>query len=404
MNFYGEVGFEKSSFAFLKGLGKMSEKIITVLGSTGSIGEQALDVARMHGYRINALTASKNTDIIEKQAREFKPVKVAMADEAAAADLKIKLADTDIKVLSGVDGVSECAADNSQAIVLNSIVGMSGLVPTLNAVDAGCKIALANKETLVAGGQLVMSRAKEKGVDILPVDSEHSAIFQALQGMNDKKELKRLILTASGGPFFGKKRAELADVTVAQALKHPNWSMGAKITIDSASMMNKGLELIEAVWLFDVNPKDVDIVVHRQSILHSLIEFVDNSVIAQLGVPDMRIPIQYALTYPQRFESPVKQLRLEEWQTLTFDKPDYDTFECINLCRSAIELGGLCTAAVNSANEMANELFRVGKIGFLDIARLVSGALDNCKRVDTYSLEDVLETDIWAREYVRKSI
>lgn len=404
MNFYGEVGFEKSSFAFLKGLGKMSEKIITVLGSTGSIGEQALDVARMHGYRINALTASKNTDIIEKQAREFKPVKVAMADEAAAADLKIKLADTDIKVLSGVDGVSECAADNSQAIVLNSIVGMAGLVPTLNAVDAGCKIALANKETLVAGGQLVMSRAKEKGVDILPVDSEHSAIFQALQGMNDKKELKRLILTASGGPFFGKTKAELADVTVAQALKHPNWSMGAKITIDSASMMNKGLELIEAVWLFDVNPKDVDIVVHRQSIVHSLIEFVDNSVIAQLGVPDMRIPIQYALTYPQRFESPVKQLRLEEWQTLTFDKPDYDTFGCINLCRSAIELGGLCTAAVNSANEMANELFREGKIGFLDIARLVSGALDNCKRVDTYSLEDVLETDIWAREYVRKSI
>lgn len=382
----------------------MSEKIITVLGSTGSIGEQALDVARMHGYRINALTASKNTDIIEKQAREFKPVKVAMADEAAAADLKIKLADTDIKVLSGVDGVSECAADNSQAIVLNSIVGMAGLVPTLNAVDAGCKIALANKETLVAGGQLVMSRAKEKGVDILPVDSEHSAIFQALQGMNDKKELKRLILTASGGPFFGKTKAELADVTVAQALKHPNWSMGAKITIDSASMMNKGLELIEAVWLFDVNPKDVDIVVHRQSIVHSLIEFVDNSVIAQLGVPDMRIPIQYALTYPQRFESPVKQLRLEEWQTLTFDKPDYDTFECINLCRSAIERGGLCTAAVNSANEMANELFREGKIGFLDIARLVSGALDNCKRVDTYSLEDVLETDIWAREYVRKSI
>ncbi|MBR3803623.1 MAG: 1-deoxy-D-xylulose-5-phosphate reductoisomerase [Clostridia bacterium] len=382
----------------------MSEKIITLLGSTGSIGEQALDVARMHGYRINALTASKNTDIIEKQAREFKPVKVAMADEAAAADLKIKLADTDIKVLSGVDGVSECAADNSQAIVLNSIVGMAGLVPTLSAVDAGCKIALANKETLVAGGQLVMNRAKEKGVDILPVDSEHSAIFQALQGMNDKKELKRLILTASGGPFFGKTKAELADVTVAQALKHPNWSMGAKITIDSASMMNKGLELIEAVWLFDVNPKNVDIVVHRQSIVHSLIEFVDNSVIAQLGVPDMRIPIQYALTYPQRFESPVKQLRLEEWQTLTFDKPDYDTFECINLCRSAIEQGGLCTAAVNSANEMANELFREGKIGFLDIARLVSGALDNCKRVDTYSLNDVLETDIWAREYVRLSI
>lgn len=382
----------------------MSEKIITVLGSTGSIGDQALDVARMHGYRINALTASKNTDIIEKQAREFKPAKVAMADEASAAELKIRLADTEIKVLSGVGGVCECAADNSQAIVLNSIVGMAGLVPTLNAIDAGCKIALANKETLVAGGQLVMSKAKEKGVDILPVDSEHSAIFQALQGMNEKKELKRLILTASGGPFFGKTKEELAEVTVAQALKHPNWNMGAKITIDSASMMNKGLELIEAVWLFDVKPKDVDIVVHRQSIVHSLIEFVDNSVIAQLGVPDMRIPIQYALTYPKRFESPVKQLRLEDWQTLTFDKPDYDTFECINLCRNAIELGGLCTAAVNSANEMANELFREGKIGFLDIARLVSATLENCKRVDIYSLDDVLETDIWAREFVRKSI
>ncbi|MBO5360270.1 MAG: 1-deoxy-D-xylulose-5-phosphate reductoisomerase [Clostridia bacterium] len=382
----------------------MSDKIISVLGSTGSIGEQALDVARMHGYRINALTASKNTDIIENQAREFKPKMVAMADENAAKDLEIRLADTDIKVLSGVEGVSECAADNSDAIVLNSIVGMAGLVPTLRAVDAGCKIALANKETLVAGGRLVMGKAAEKGVDILPVDSEHSAIFQALLGMNDKKELKRIILTASGGPFFGKTRKDLENVTVAQALKHPNWSMGAKITIDSASMMNKGLELIEAVWLFDVLPKDVDIVVHRQSIVHSLIEFVDNSVIAQLGVPDMRIPIQYALTYPQRFESPVKQLRLEDWQTLTFDKPDYDTFECINICRRAIELGGLCTAAVNSANEMANELFREGKIGFLDIARIVADALENCVRVENYSLEDVLETDKWAREFVRNSI
>lgn len=382
----------------------MSDKIISVLGSTGSIGEQALDVARMHGYRINALTASKNTDIIENQAREFKPKMVAMADENAAKDLEIRLADTDIKVLSGVEGVSKCAADNSDAIVLNSIVGMAGLVPTLSAVDAGCKIALANKETLVAGGRLVMGKAAEKGVDILPVDSEHSAIFQALQGMNDKKELKRIILTASGGPFFGKTRKDLENVTVAQALKHPNWSMGAKITIDSASMMNKGLELIEAVWLFDVLPKDVDIVVHRQSIVHSLIEFVDNSVIAQLGVPDMRIPIQYALTYPQRFESPVKQLRLEDWQTLTFDKPDYDTFECINICRRAIELGGLCTAAVNSANEMANELFREGKIGFLDIARIVADALENCVRVENYSLEDVLETDKWAREFVRNSI
>ncbi len=382
----------------------MAEKIISVLGSTGSIGEQALDVARLHGYRVNALTAAKNVDIIEKQAREFTPSKVAMADENAAKDLKIRLADTGIKVLSGVEGVCECAADNSQAIVLNSIVGMAGLEPTLAAINKGCKIALANKETLVAGGQLVMSLAKQKNVDILPVDSEHSAIFQALQGMNNKKELKRIILTASGGPFFGKTKEELRNATVENALKHPNWSMGAKITIDSATMMNKGLELIEAVWLFDVAPKDVDIVVHRQSIIHSLIEYVDNSVIAQLGVPDMRIPIQYALTYPERFVSPVRQLLLEEWKTLTFDEPDYETFECINICRDAIERGGLCTAVVNSANEKANELFRAGRIGFLDIARLVGKAFENSPKVKEYTLNDVLEIDKWAREFVLNNI
>ena len=382
----------------------MEKKDISILGSTGSIGEQALDVARLHGYRINALTAAKNVDIIEKQVREFKPAFAAMADEKAAAELKIRLADTSTKVLSGVKGVCECAAANSEAIVLNSIVGMAGLEPTLAAMEQGCKIALANKETLVAGGQLVMNRAKEKNVDILPVDSEHSAIFQALQGMNSKKELKRIILTASGGPFFGKTKEELKNVTVAQALKHPNWSMGAKITIDSASMMNKGLELIEAVWLFDVAPKDVDIVVHRQSVVHSLIEYVDNSVIAQLGVPDMRIPIQYALTYPERFVSPVKQLRLEEWKTLTFDEPDYETFECINICRSAIEMGGLCTAAVNSANEKANELFREGKIGFLDIARIVGLALENSPKVNEYTLDDVLETDKWARAFAKSKV
>ncbi len=382
----------------------MSEKIISVLGSTGSIGEQALDVARLHGYRINSLTAAKNVDIIERQAREFMPSKVAMADEAAAKELKVRLADTDIKVLSGVEGVCECAADNAQAVVLNSIVGMAGLQPTVAAINEGCKIALANKETLVAGGQLVMGLAKEKNVDILPVDSEHSAIFQALQGMNDKKELKRIILTASGGPFFGKTKDELKNATVENALKHPNWSMGAKITIDSATMMNKGLELIEAVWLFDVAPKAVDIIVHRQSIVHSLIEYVDNSVIAQLGVPDMRIPIQYALTYPERFVSPVRQLRLEEWKTLTFDEPDYETFECINVCRNAIEKGGLCTAAVNSANEKANELFREGRIGFLDIACLVGKAFENSPKISEYTLSDVLETDRWAREFVLGNI
>lgn len=378
----------------------MSEKTVTVLGSTGSIGVQALDVARLHGYTVHSLTAGKNVDIIEKQAREFKPKMVAMADEAAAAELKIKLADTDIKVLSGVEGICDCAADKSDAIVLNSIVGMAGLKPTLSAIDAGCKIALANKETLVAGGKLVMSRAAEKNVDILPVDSEHSAIFQALQGMNSKKELKRIILTASGGPFFGKTKDELCGVTVEQALKHPNWSMGAKITIDSATMMNKGLELIEAVWLFDMPADKVDIVVHRQSVVHSLIEYVDNSVIAQLGVPDMRIPIQYALTYPERFVSPVKQLNLEDWGTLTFAKPDYDTFECIGICKQAITAGGLCTAAVNSANEMANLLFREGKIKFLDIACLCARALADAPKVTDYTLDDVLQTDKWAREFV----
>lgn len=382
----------------------MSDKVISILGSTGSIGEQALDVARLHGYKVHALTAAKNVEKIEKQAREFRPEYVAMSDMNAAAELKIRLADTPTRVFFGMSGVCECAAANENAIVLNSIVGMAGLKPTLAAIKRGCKIALANKETLVAGGQLVMNKAKEKCIDILPVDSEHSAIFQALQGMNSKKELKRIILTASGGPFFGKTKEELKNVTVAQALNHPNWSMGAKITIDSASMMNKGLELIEAVWLFDVAPKDVDIVVHRQSIVHSLIEYVDNSVIAQLGVPDMRIPIQYALTYPERFVSPVKQLRLEEWKTLTFDEPDYETFECINICRSAIEKGGLCPAAVNSANEKANELFREGKISFLDIARLVGDALENSPKTSDYTLEDVLETDKWARAFVESRV
>ena len=250
----------------------------------------------------------------------------------------------------------------------------------------------------------MLEAAEKKGVSILPVDSEHSAIFQSLQGCQGKNQIKRLILTASGGPFFGKTREELSKVTLAQALKHPNWSMGAKITIDSATMMNKGLELIEAAWLFGMKAADIDILVHRQSIIHSLVEYVDNSVIAQLGVPDMRIPIQYALTYPDRFESPVKQLDLAEAATLTFEKPDYETFTCINLCRKAFEQGGLFPAAVNAANEKANELFREGKIGFLDIARLVSSALDNCIRVKDYTLEDVLETDKWAREFVRKNI
>lgn len=375
-------------------------KSVTVLGSTGSIGTQALDVVDMQGYRVHALTANVNTDIIEKQIRKYKPKLAAMINKKAADDLKVRVADTDTRVLSGEDGVCECACAEAD-YVLNSIVGMAGLKPTLAAIEAGSTIALANKETLVAGGQLVMDRAKEKGVRILPVDSEHSAIFQSLQGCADKKEVKKLILTASGGPFFGKKRTELENVTVEQALNHPNWSMGAKITIDSASMMNKGLELIEAVWLFGVSPKAIDIVVHRQSVIHSLVEYCDNSVIAQLGVPDMRIPIQYALTYPGRIPSPVKPLSLTDYGTLTFFEPDYETFGLINVCRNAIEAGGLYPACANAANEEANLAFRQGEIKFLQIEELVRGAVDSAPKIENYTLADVLEIYDWARAYVR---
>lgn len=378
-------------------------KVITVLGSTGSIGTQALEVMEMQGYTALALTASTNVDIIEKQIRKFKPKFAAMVDEKSARDLKIRVADTDTKVLSGMDGVCEIAALKAD-YVLNSIVGMAGLRPTVSAIELGNNIALANKETLVAGGQLVMDLAKKHNVKILPVDSEHSAIFQSMQGCADKKEIKRLILTASGGPFFGKKRDELQNVTVKEALNHPNWSMGAKITIDSASMMNKGLELIEAVWLFGMKPADIDIVVHRQSVVHSLVEYVDNSVIAQLGVPDMRIPIQYALTYPNRIPSPVKQLSLTDYGTLTFDKPDYETFGLIDVCRRAIDDGGLCPACANAANEEANLAFRNGKIKFLQIEELVRAAVEASQKFDKYTLDDVLNMYGWAREFVGKNI
>ena len=367
-------------------------KTLAVLGSTGSIGVQALEVAQLMGFEVVALTANSRTDILEEQIRKFSPCFAAVADETAAADLKIKVADTSTKGLSGKAGVEECARCGADS-VLNSIVGIAGLAPTLAAIETGSNIALANKETLVAGGKIVMDAAEKRGVAILPVDSEHSAIFQSLQGCQSQKQIKRLILTASGGPFFGKSREELSKVTLEQALKHPNWSMGAKITIDSATMMNKGLELIEAAWLFGMEAANIDILVHRQSIVHSLVEYIDNSVIAQLGVPDMRIPIQYALTYPDRFVSPVRQLDLAEAATLTFEKPDYETFSCINLCRRAFEKGGLFPAAVNAANEKANELFRSGKISFLDIPRAVENAFNCVESVDDYTLEQVFEAD-----------
>ena len=379
-------------------------KKISILGSTGSIGTQSLDVAEKRGYEVQVLTAGSNAKLLEEQIRKWKPKYAALADEAAAKELKIAVADTDTKVLIGKEGVTECAAYDDTDVVINAIVGIAGLVPTLTAIEQGKDIALANKETLVAGGQLVMNKAKEKGVKMLPVDSEHSAIFQCLEGMNKKDELKSIILTASGGPFFGKTREELKTVTLAQALKHPNWEMGAKITVDSATMMNKGLELIEAVWLFGVDPSMVDIVVHRESIIHSLIEYNDNSVIAQLGVPDMRIPIQYALTYPERFESPVRKLNLWEYSNLTFYKPDYETFRAINICREAITKGGLYPCVANGANEMANYLFRQGKIGFLDIADLVEKATEKTPLTENYTITDVLEADKMAREAIKALI
>ena len=377
-------------------------KTINLLGSTGSIGVQTLDVAREHSYKIEALTAYSNVDIIEKQIREFRPSYAALVDEKAAADLKQRVRDLPVKVLSGMEGVSFCASEAKGEITLNSVVGMAGLKPTVDAINAGKTIALANKETLVAGGKLVTDAAKKNGVSILPVDSEHSAIFQCLLGSPRNSALKRIILTASGGPFFGKTKEELQKVTLADALKHPSWSMGQKITIDSATMFNKGLELIEAVWLFDVEPDMIDIVVHRESIVHSLIEYDDNSVIAQLGHPDMRLPIQFAITYPDRYPSPEKQLDLWEVGNLSFYKPDYETFPCMDICRNAIKKGGLYPAAVNCANEEANLLFRQGKISFTHIPELISEAAEYAENKPDYTLDDVYNTDSLMRETVRK--
>ena len=379
-------------------------KGIALLGSTGSIGTQSLDVCRMHGYRVVCLTANLRVDLMEAQIREFRPDLVSMMDPAAADDLRTRVADTGTKVLSGMDGLIECATYSGADTVLNAVVGMVGLQPTLAGIQTKKTLALANKETLVAGGHLVTNTAKAYGVDILPVDSEHSAIFQCLQGSPEKGAVKKLILTASGGPFFGKTLAELENVTAADALKHPNWDMGAKITIDSATMMNKGLEFIEAKWLFDMPIDAIDIVVHRESVVHSAIAYQDNSVIAQLGVPDMRIPIQYALTYPRRLPSPVQELSLVDYGKLTFYAPDYDTFRCINVCKDAIAAGGLRPAAANGANEESVRLFLNGKIKFTDIAVLNRAAMEACPQVADYTLDDVLQADRAARDYVIEAV
>lgn len=365
---------------------------LSILGSTGSIGTQALDVCRMHGYEVAALTAARSVDLMERQIREFHPALAAMSDRQAADELKIRVADTDTKVVGGADGVCEAAMSPCADVVLNALVGMAGLVPTAAAITAGHTVALANKETLVAGGDFIMKLARENGVRILPVDSEHSAIFQCLQGAGDNR-LKKIILTASGGPFFGKKREELADVTKEQALRHPNWEMGAKITIDSATMMNKGFEVIEAVHLFGVAAKDVEVVVHRESIVHSAVQFDDNSVIAQLGTPDMRLPIQYALTYPARIECPAAPLDLAALGTLSFFSPDFDTFGCLDVCKTAIARGGLAPCAVNAANEAAVALFLQDKIRFLQIEEIARFALDYQKNIRYTSLDEIIGCD-----------
>ena len=377
---------------------------LSILGSTGSIGTQTLDVADKLGLGVSALTAAKNIDLLEQQVRKYKPALAVVFDEQKAKELQIAVADTSTKVSAGMDGLIEAAVLPQADLVLNSVVGMVGLQPTIAEKKTKKDIALANKETLVAGGDLVTDAVRENGVKLLPVDSEHSAIFQCLQGIPDKKVLKKLILTASGGPFFGKTTDELKDVTVEQALNHPNWSMGAKITIDSASMMNKGLEIIEAARLFDVSGDDIDVVVHRESIIHSLVEYTDNSVIAQLGVPDMRIPIQYAITYPSRFESPVAELSLAEIGKMTFFEPDYKTFKCLNACKTALKMGGAATAIANGANEEANMLFRNGKIKFLDIGELVCGAVESVKNFVPSSVDDVIRADSLARQYVKEKV
>ena len=379
-------------------------KNLSILGSTGSIGTQALDVCKKLDINVVALTANKNSKLIEAQAREFKPSIVAMYDKNSYKELKIALADTNIKVLCGEDGVCEVASANKCDTVLNSVVGMVGLKPTLTAVKAKKNIALANKETLVAGGKLVMDSVKENNVELFPVDSEHSAIFQCLQGCPPNRDLSKIILTASGGPFFGKTIDELSNIKKEQALKHPNWSMGAKITIDSATMMNKGLEIIEAVWLFGLPEDKIDVVVHRESIIHSLIEYNDNSILAQLGLPDMRIPIQYALTYPNRVLAPVEKLDLAKIGNLSFYAPDTETFKCMKLCRNAIKQGGLYPAIANSANEQAVELFLQDKIAFLDIPKYVEEAMNSIESKEEFTLEDILSVDKEARNLVKSKV
>ena len=375
-------------------------KRISILGSTGSIGRQSLDVIAACGMEAAALTANSNAARMEEQVRQFKPELAVMMDERAAADLRVRLADTPVRVAAGMEGLLEAAELPSADTVLTAVVGMIGLRPTMAAIREGKRIALANKETLVCAGQLVMEEARDFGAEILPVDSEHSALFQSLQGCRDRGEVRRLILTCSGGPFFGKTRTELQGVTRKDALQHPNWSMGTKITIDSATLMNKGLEFIEAMHLYQMSPEKISIVIHRESIIHSLVEYCDHGMIAQLGVPDMRLPIQYALTWPRRTVGPADPLDLCSCGPLTFAQPDLDTFRCLELALKAARTGGTAGAVLNGANEAAVALFLEDRIGFLEIADRVALALDRVPVIQEPSMTQILEADQAAREAV----
>ena len=377
------------------------EKKIAVLGSTGSIGTQTLEIAREYkGIKIEAMSAHSNIDLIEKQAREFKPKMVCLTNEEKAKDLKIKLADTDIKVVQGKDGLIETATADGADTVVTAVVGISGLEPTIEAIKAKKNIALANKETLVTGGHIVMDLAKENGVEILPVDSEHSAIFQSLQGCKDRREVKRILLTASGGPFFGKKREELVDIKPEDALKHPNWNMGAKVTIDSSTLVNKGLEVMEAKWLFDVELEQIEVVVHPQSVIHSAVQYEDGAVIAQLGTPDMRLPIQYALYYPKRRPLSGDRLDLFALGQLTFERPDTETFRGLALAYQAMRRGGNIPTAFNAANEKAVALFLDRNIAYQQIPEMIESCMEAADFIANPTGDEILETEAAAYEHI----
>jgi len=381
----------------------LEQKNIAILGSTGSIGTQTIEVVnQIENLSVSVLAANKNVNLLEQQIRQLRPALCAVYDESAYRDLKTRVADTDTRLVCGMDGLLEAAIFPDTDTVVTSMMGSVGLRPTLAAIRAGKTIALANKETLVTAGQLVMEEAKKYGVAILPVDSEHSAIFQCLEG--NKEYLQKILLTASGGPFFGKTKEELTSVTAKDALKHPNWSMGSKITIDSATLMNKGLEVLEAKWLFGAELEQIEVLVHRQSIIHSMVQFTDNSILAQLGTADMKLPIQLALTYPKRLPSCSEAVDFTKWNQLTFAKPDVDTFRCLALAFEAGNAGGTMPCVMNGANEIAVDAFLKGNIAFLEIAELVEAVMKQNHLIAVPSLEEIFKADKWARETARNFI